>query len=143
MKFTLLIDKSREQEVKVFAHKKSSLTDAIEKLVSDEAVEMVGYIDREAVMLDLISVNCFVVENNKIFALTNRDKLSMRLRLYQLEEKLPDIFIKINQSCIANIKQIRCFDASISGTLKVIFKNGHEDYVSRRQLKSVKERLGL
>ena len=52
-------------------------------------------------------------------------------------------FIKINQSCIANIRQIQRFDTSFSGTLRVIFKNGYTDYVSRRQLKAVKERLGL
>ena len=52
-------------------------------------------------------------------------------------------FVKLNQSCIVNIKKIECFDASLGGALKVTLKNGYRDYVSRRQLKAVKERLGL
>ena len=61
----------------------------------------------------------------------------------QLEEMLDDSFVKINQSCIANIKKIDRFKATVGGSLTVIFKNGHIDYVSRRNLKNVKERLGL
>ena len=71
------------------------------------------------------------------------EKFEIKTRLYVIEEKLPENFIKINQSCIANINQIERFDASISGTLKIRFKNGYTDYVSRRQLKNVKERIGI
>lgn len=143
MNCKLFVDKNRDEEVHIYAHEESSLTRAIVKLVEENNTELIGYIDREAVVLDLFTVNCFVVEDNKVYALTHKGKLSVRLRLYQLEEKLPDNFIKVNQSCIANIKQIRSFDALISGSMRVKFKNGYEDFVSRRQVKSVKERLGL
>ena len=52
-------------------------------------------------------------------------------------------FIKINQSAIANLKMIRKFDSTIGGTIKVVFKNGHVEYVSRRNIQRLKERLGL
>ena len=61
--------------------------------------------------------------------------------MVELEESLPDNFLKINKSCIANIDKIKSFDATITGTLAVNFKNGYRDYVSRRRMKSVKERL--
>ena len=64
-------------------------------------------------------------------------------RLYQIEEIVDSNFIKINQSCIANINQIKKFDATLGASLLVIFKNGHSDYISRRELKNVKRRLGL
>ncbi len=143
MKCKIFIDKNKDEEVLVYAHKETSLTKSIEKLVEEDNAEIVGYIEREAIMLDLLTVNCFVVEDNKVYALTSKDKLRIKLRLCQLKEKLPDIFIKVNQSCIANIKQIKSFDASIAGSMLVKFKNGHIDYVSRRQVKFVKERLGL
>lgn len=143
MNCKLLLDKNHDEEVLIYAHKETPLTKAIEKLVEEDSAELIGYIEREAVMLDLLEVNCFVVEDNKVFALTSKDKLNIRTRLYKLEEKLPDIFIKINQSCVANIKQIKSFDASIAGSILVRFKNGHSDYVSRRQIKNVKERLGI
>ena len=44
---------------------------------------------------------------------------------------------------LINIDKIKRFDASLSGFLLVTLKNGYSDYVSRRNLKNVKERLGL
>jgi DNA-binding LytR/AlgR family response regulator len=46
-------------------------------------------------------------------------------------------------SCIANLSKIKKFNASFSGSLSVVFKNGYTDYVSRRSVKFIKERLGL
>lgn len=143
MKFRFLIDKNREEEVIVYAHEKTKLVEGIEKLVTENNFELIGYADREAVKLDLADVYCFTVENNKIYAVCENEKYLLKLRLYQIEEKLSENFIKINQSCIANIRKIRKFDASFSGTLTVIFKNGYKDFVSRRNVKNVKERLGL
>ena len=90
----------------------------------------------------MFDVNCFISESNKVFALTN-EKLQVKLRLYQVEELLDESYIKINQSCIANIRQIERVEATFSGALSVIFKNGYKDYISRRNLKNVKERLGI
>lgn len=143
MKLKIFIDKNHEEEILIYAHKKSELVDSIEKLLSDASKSLVGYTEKETVRLNAADVYCFTVEDNKVYAVTKKEKLRLKERLYQLEETLPDNFIKINQSCIANIKKIERFDASISGTLLVIFKNGHKDYVSRRNLKHVKERLGL
>lgn len=143
MKCTVVIDKGREEEVIIYAKEKSELVDEITKLASQEELRLIGYKDKDTVRLDLNDVFFFTVEDNKVFAVTENEKLSLRLRLYQIEEKLSSSFVKINQSCIANIKKIERFSASFSGSLQVRFKNGHIDYVSRRQLKNVKERLGL
>ena len=142
MKFRLFIDRDREEEVIVYAHEKSRLVSSIEKLVSDNA-ELIGYNGKTAVKINLSEVYCFVTERNKVYAITEKEKLQMKLRLYQLEEIADENFVKINQSCIANIRMIERFDASVSGTMRVVFKNGYTDYVSRRQMKTVKERLGL
>ena len=142
MKFRLFIDRDREEEVIVYAHEKSRLVSSIEKLVSDNA-ELTGYNGKTAVKINLSEVYCFVTERNKVYAVTEKEKLQMKLRLYQLEEIADENFVKINQSCIANIRTIERFDASVSGTMRVVFKNGYTDYVSRRQMKTVKERLGL
>ncbi len=143
MKLKITIDRNREEEVLVFAHERTKLIDEIERLVGDYKKEIIGYTDGGAYKLNPAQITCFVVENNKVYAITEKEKLQIKMRLYQLEEILGDGFIKINQSCIANINEIKKFDTSISGTLKVIFKNGYSDYVSRRNIKTVKERLGV
>lgn len=143
MKCKIFIDKEHEEEILIYVHEKTKLVEKIEQLVTDDAFELIGYKDREVVRLNTADVYCFIGEDNKIYALTSKEKLQLKCRLYQLEEKLSENFVKINQSCIANINKIDRFDASFSGTLLVKFKNGHTDYVSRRQLKNVKERFGF
>ena len=143
MKLNIFVDKNHAEEVIIYTHAKNELTDRIEQLVTENSFDLIGFIDREAVTLNLAEIQMFVVVDNKIYAVTGNEKFYVRTRLYVLEEKLPHNFVKINQSCIANINHICRFDTSVSGTLKVKFKNGMSDYVSRRQLKNIKGRFGL
>ena len=143
MKCKTVIDKTREEEVIIYAHERNETVEAIEKLVLRSDFVLVGYSGKSAVRLEWSEVYCFTIEDNRVYAVTENEKLQLKLRLYQIEELADESFVKINQSCIANISHIKRFDASISGTLRVVFKNGYTDYVSRRQLKTVKERLGL
>jgi DNA-binding LytR/AlgR family response regulator len=135
-----MIDKDREEEVIVYAHKRDRLTEEIERLVQDD---WVGYSDNAVTQLRVADIYCFTVEDNKIYAVTDNGKWQIKQRLYQIEEQLPDTFVRINQSCLANIRGIERFDVSFGAALTVIFKNGYRDYVSRRQVKTVKERLGI
>lgn len=143
MEFKLIIDEFRKEEVVVYAKEKNKLTEIIEQLVNDSNLELVGYKNKEATFLNASDVFCFTILDDKVYALTENDRFVLKQRLYQVEERLSDAFVKINQSCIANISKIKRFDASVSGSLMVIFKNEYKEYISRRQLKAVKERLGI
>ncbi len=142
MNFKFFIDKNREEEVIVYAHEKNETVREIERIVQQSNSDLFGYTETEAKKLNLYDVNCFTSENNKIYALTD-EKLQIKKRLYEIEAMVDDSFIKINQSCIANIRQIEKVQSTFSGTLSVVFKNGYKDYISRRNLKKVKERLGV
>lgn len=143
MKLTIRLDKTREEEIIVYAHERNALVQAIEQLVGDNTAELIGRKEQEAKPLPLGAVTCFVVENDKIYALIGGERWQVKRRLYQIEDALPSTFIKLNQSCIANIRQIAKFDASLAGALRVTFRDGYQDYVSRRNIRTVKERLGL
>ena len=143
MKLRIVIDKNRDEQILIYAHEKTALICEIEQLVNNDSFDLTGYGETETVKLNLNEICCFITEENKVYALTEKGKYRLRSRLYQIEQNLNDNFVKINQSCIANIKKIDKFKASVGGALTVIFKNGYEDYVSRRNLKNVKERLGL
>ncbi|MBQ8409504.1 MAG: LytTR family transcriptional regulator [Clostridia bacterium] len=143
MKFSLFIDKEREEEVIVYARQKNKLADKIEELVMSENIELIGYTDHEIIPLKLSDIYAFSVEDGKVYATVENKKLVIKHRLYVIEEMLDNSFVKINQSCIVRIDKIKSFEASISGSLMVNMKNGYRDYVSRRQLKYVKERLGI
>ncbi|MBQ7289239.1 MAG: LytTR family transcriptional regulator [Clostridia bacterium] len=143
MKCEIIIDSFCEEKVVVYAKEKNALVEEIKKLVEQSSTALLGYKDSEITNLNLIDIHCISVISNKVYALCDKERYLLKERLYSLQEKLPDTFVKINQSCLANIKNIERFDTSISGTLKIRFKNGHIDYVSRRQLKLIKERIGI
>ncbi|MBR3954063.1 MAG: LytTR family transcriptional regulator [Clostridia bacterium] len=143
MKLTLHIGTPHEEEVIVYANKRNALTDSIEQLVNNTDEPLVGYKNETAIPLQLADIFCFTVENNHVFACTDKDKLLIKTRLYKIEELLPCNFVKINQSCIVNLAKIQRFETGVTGTLAVILFNGFCDYVSRRNLKMVKERMGL
>ena len=142
MKITIITDKTKDEEIIIRVHEKTELIEKIEKLVNETSDGFIGYKENEAMMLDINDINCFITENNKVFAMTD-EKLLIKERLYKVEEKLSENFIKINQSCLANIKKIVKVQATFSGSLSVVFRNGYTDYISRRNLKNVKERLGV
>ena len=143
MKFKLILDQNRNEEIVVYAKEKTPLIEEIEALVKGNGEAVIGYTENEAINIALNEVYCFTIEKNKLFAVMENRKLLIKERLYQIEERLGGDFIKINQSSIANVRKIDKFKASIGGSLIVMFKNGYRDYVSRRQTKCVKERMGI
>lgn len=143
MKCTVILDKTREEEIVIYAHQKNEMIFEIERMAQEKPLQLTGFLNEEIVRLEPQDIYCFTVEGGRLYAIGESEKYLIKARLYNIEEILDKNFIKINQSSIANVKKIQKFDASISGTLKVIFKNGHTDYVSRRNIKNVKERLGL
>ena len=140
MKIKIFIDKEHDEEVVIYAHEKSELVDKIERLVKGDG-SIVAKRDRVSYNIDFCDIVCFTSDDNKVFAHAGKEMLEVDEKMYELEESLPDNFIKINKSCIANIDKIKSFDATITGTLAVNFKNGYRDFVSRRRMKFVKERL--
>ena len=142
MKFRLIIDREREEEVVVYAHEKTPLVCRIEELAA-ESEELLGYSGKSIVKLTPTKVFAFATEDGKVVAFTEKEKLYVNLRLYQLEKMLGSEFVKINQSCLVNVSKIERFEATIGASLMVVLKNGYRDYVSRRQVKFVKERMGF
>lgn len=140
MKIKVIIDKDRDEEILIFAKERTELVYKIERLVKGDE-NIVAKRDRVSYNIELSDVVCFTSDDNKVFVHAGKEIFEVDEKLYELEMSLPDNFLKINKSCIANIEKIKSFDATISGTLAVNFKNGCRDYVSRRRLKYVKERL--
>jgi ABC-type nitrate/sulfonate/bicarbonate transport system ATPase subunit len=113
------------------------------ELAQETEKELFGYMGDEIVKLNPSDIHYISVIGGKVYAVCEKERYLLKERLYALEEKNLENFVKINQSCLANIRKTERFDTSVSGTLKIRFKNGDTDYVSRRQLKAVKERLGI
>ena len=68
-----------------------------------------------------------------MLAVTGKGEYTVRIRLYEIEERLnPGQFVRISNSEIINLKKVKNFDLSFTGTICVELVNGMTTYVSRR-----------
>lgn len=82
--------------------------------------------------------------SGKVFAATGNGEYLLRLRLYEAEERLnPAQFVRISNSEIINLKKVKNFDLSFTGTISVELTNGTTTYVSRRYVTKIKKILGI
>lgn len=82
--------------------------------------------------------------SGKVFAVTEQGEYVLRLRLYELEERLDrQKFVRISNSEIVNLKKVKSFDLSFAGTVCVELLNGTVTYVSRRYVPKIKKILGI
>lgn len=144
MKFKLIIDKSKEEEITVTAHERSELTDRLEAMVLEYGNEenIIGYADGQIKKLSLADIECVTVVDSKTYVIdVNGERWRIKKRLYELEAVLPSHFIRINKSTLANEKRLDRFTASFSGAVDAVFKCGYKEYVSRRCFSDIKRRF--
>ena len=142
MKFRFEVSEDKE-EIVAYAKSRNDLINLIESLCQNESTKIIGYDNNIIKELNPNEVECFITIEDKVFAVVKNTKYQVKKRLYELNELLTNSFTFINQGCLANLKKVDHFEASIGGSLLVVFKSGYKDYVSRRQLKNVKERIGI
>ena len=145
MKVEIKIDETCvETRVEIFS---SSMTDDVVELarkISEYATEvLVGFRDGAASVLDLGGVVRFYAANQKVFAVTKDGEYAVRLRLYELEAQLTRDFVRISNSEIINLKEVKSFDLSFAGTICVKFRDGATTYASRRYVSKIKQILGM
>ena len=89
-----------------------------------------------------MEVYSFYSEGQRVIAMDKDKKYVIQRKLYELEEEYGSLyFVRISKSEIVNFRKIKSLDLSITGTIKVIMKNGYETYTSRRNVAKIKEML--
>ena len=143
MKFTLIIDKEKDEEVVATVHERSVLTDEIEALVMKYAGadRIPAYRDDDMKMLAFSNIECITVLDGKTYAIdTKNQRYRLRQRLYELEAQLPSSFIRINTSTLANENRLDRFAVTYSGGVDAVFQCGYREYVSRRCFAEIRRR---
>ncbi len=80
----------------------------------------------------------------KVYAATEEGEYLLRLRLYELENRLdPQRFVRISHSELVNLDKVRCFDLNLAGTICIRLSDGNVTYVSRRYVSRIKQILGV
>ena len=144
MKFSLIIDPDKPEEIVATVHERSSLTEQIEALVLQHSRtdRLIGYADDEMKILPFAQIECITVLDSKIYAIDNKNRrYRLKQRLYELEEQLPSFFIRINKSTLANENCLDHFTVTYSGAVDAVFRCGYTEYVSRRCFSEIKRRF--
>lgn len=143
MKFKLIIDTEKEEEVTVTAHRRSDLTDRIEALVLKDAADRIAaYTEDDMVLLPTAEIECITVLDGKTYAIDGSNRrYRLKPRLYELEALLSPAFIRINKSALANESRLVRFTAAFNGAVDAVFRCGYTEYVSRRCFAQIKRRF--
>ena len=105
---------------------------------------LIGSRDDKLEVLELPSLTRLYASGGKVFAVTDKGEYVLRLRLYELEERLSGgSFVRISHSEIINLKKAESFDLSLAGTIRVTLSDGTAAYVSRRYVSKIKGILGI
>ena len=146
MKIEIQLDESRKEPlVVVYTDKVNEEIHALVRRLSQDAPQMlVGFREDEATILQEEFVLRVYAESGKVLAETMDGLYLLRLRLYELEERLDKkMFVRISNSEIINLRKVKRFDLSLAGTICVQMQNGAVTYVSRRYVARIKQVLGL
>lgn len=144
MKFRLIIDKEKDEEVVAIVHKRYPLVDEIETLILRHAGadRIPGYTDSDIKMLSVSEIECITVLEGKTYAVDAKNQLyRLKQRLCELEQLLPSSFIRINKSALANENALDRFTVTYAGSVDAVFKCGYTEYVSRRCFAQIKRRF--
>ena len=144
MKFTLIIDKEKEEEVVATVHQRTALIDDMEALLLKHAGtdRIPGYTEDDIKMLPISQIECVTVLDGKTYAIDSKNhRYRLKQRLYELEQQLPSSFIRINKSTLANENRLDRFAVTYSGGVDAVFQCGYREYVSRRCFAQIKRRF--
>lgn len=141
MRFTLVIDPTKDEEILMTVKEVSPLCEQVRKLILAPE-ELAGYRDDEIRRLSLQDIACITVLGGKTYAVDIANThYRLKERLCEIEPILPPCFIRINRSSIANETHLERFTAAFSGAVNAVFRGGFEEYVSRRCFTQIKRRL--
>ena len=146
MQVEIKIDPSQpEPKVVITA---ASMTEEVNRIVrrlSEEIPRVIsGTRDGKLEVLEPEELIRIYAASGKVFAVTGKGEYTLRLRLYELEERLsPHQFVRISNSEIIHLKKVVNFNLSFAGTIYVKLSNGTVTYVSRRYVSKIKKILGI
>lgn len=146
MKFRMILDRTKDEEIVATVHEPSALTEKIQQLVMEQTGtdRVAAYGEDDTKLLRFEEIACITVQDGKTYAIDEKGtQYRLKQRLYELEAILPATFIRINKSAIANERHIERYAANFSGAVDVVFRCGYREYVSRRCFAQIKKRYRL
>ena len=145
MQIEVKIDESvKETKVIIVTPRMDETVSEVMKRISEERPQVIaGFSEDTVCLLEQVEIYRIYAQDGKVLCKSQMDTWNLRLRLYELEERLDRRFARISNSEIINLHKVKNFDLSYAGTIRVTMKNGDTTYVSRRYVSRIKKALGI
>jgi Response regulator of the LytR/AlgR family len=97
---------------------------------------LIFYKDNKEYYFNINNILFFETDNNIIYAHTINDAFIVKKKLYELENILPDNYLRVSKSTIVNINQILSISHNFASSSLIEFNKTHKQvYVSRSYYK--------
>ena len=134
----------QEKEIVIRANKKDEeVAEILRNLqeIDTKLHNINGYLDNTVYSLSTQDILFFETNDRNVYAHTKDNAFLIHYRLYELEENLPDNFLRVSKSSILNVDEVKSLTQSVMGNL-IQFRDSYKQiYVSRRFLKKLKLKL--
>lgn len=144
MKINIDIDEKHEEtSITIHANKwTDELEDLMKKLGQQTPKRIVGFDEDRSILLSPQEIDYIYAEKRKVFASVNKKSYEINMKLYEIEALLNRYgFTRLSKSVIGNLHQMTHFELFFNGTLCVFFRSGSKEYVSRKYVRTLKNKL--
>ncbi|MGN1032428.1 MAG: LytTR family DNA-binding domain-containing protein [Intestinibacter sp.] len=146
MKIRIEVDKEiQEDEVIIRCKQLNDDVSNIQKALTDilsKKAQIIFYKNNSEYYIPLSEILFFETEESSISAHTIDNIYQVKYKLYELEDILPNNFMRVSKSTILNIDYIYSITKNLTSSSVVEFQNTHKKvYVSRHYYKLLKFKL--
>lgn len=144
MKINIDIDENHEENrITIQAKEWTQELEEIVKIIRKEKQQrLFGMEEDQTVLLEPREIDYIHAEKRKNFAVVKDRRFEVKMKLYEVEDFLtPHGFMRFSKSVIGNLDRISRFEASFNGNLCVYFQSGNKEYITRKYVSAIKDRL--
>ena len=145
MKIRIEIDENLEEdEVTIKCKEINQTIKRVQQSISSANLipKLIFYKNDTEYYLNINDILFFETSENSVEAHTEKEVYKIKYRLYELEEMLPNNFVRVSKSTILNVNQIYSINRNLtSSSLIQFYKSYKQVYVSRNYNKILKQRL--
>lgn len=130
-----------EQLVVLKTKKKTAQVNEWISYIEGKSPVISGRRNGQNIMIPSEQISRFYTSQKKVYAVYEKQEMTVASRLYELEARLPQKFIRISNTEIINLDSIKELSLTASGIILITLKTGAVTSSSRRYLKRIKEQL--
>lgn len=139
-----LISDTEKEEAKLYVHEKTNHIKRLEKYIQEDGFYpdyLLCQKEKTQIPVKIESIYYIETIQEVQYVHTEKDIYKVKLRLYELERRLPYFFMRVSKSAILNLQGVKTYKPLSGGLMLAEFDNGDGTYISRKYVKELRNRV--